>query len=265
MKDSSFLPSNQYRKDAGCRRRQRNPPPKPATMPIRTRGNAFLSAADPGQGARSLARTAPQAKTAAESRMAASAPREQTKDHNRQPARVRFAATPTHRKARLPQRQPLQPDTGTPGRRAPTRTLAYPYRFPLRKAEAHASLVSSKSERINSQNRKRPKIFPNGFGLMENRIGPDSASVLPILARKPSRKKSFFSKKSLDPNRNADNIVVALFGALAQLGERMTGSHEVRGSIPLCSTKFPRPASQPAFFMISTCTQCCPTRKRRTL
>ena len=77
MKDSSFLPSNQYRKDAGCRRRQRNPPPKPATMPIRTRGNAFLSAADPGQGARSLARTAPQAKTAAESRMAASAPREQ--------------------------------------------------------------------------------------------------------------------------------------------------------------------------------------------
>ena len=26
------------------------------------------------------------------------------------------------------------------------------------------------------------------------------------------------------------------FGALAQLGERMTGSHEVSGSIPLCST-----------------------------
>ena len=26
------------------------------------------------------------------------------------------------------------------------------------------------------------------------------------------------------------------FGALAQLGERMTGSHEVNGSIPLCST-----------------------------
>ena len=25
-------------------------------------------------------------------------------------------------------------------------------------------------------------------------------------------------------------------GALAQLGARMTGSHEVRGSIPLCST-----------------------------
>ena len=27
-----------------------------------------------------------------------------------------------------------------------------------------------------------------------------------------------------------------LFGALAQLGERMAGSHEVRGSIPLGST-----------------------------
>ncbi len=27
-------------------------------------------------------------------------------------------------------------------------------------------------------------------------------------------------------------------GALAQLGERMTGSHEVSGSIPLCSTIF---------------------------
>ena len=26
------------------------------------------------------------------------------------------------------------------------------------------------------------------------------------------------------------------YGALAQLGERMAGSHEVRGSIPLCST-----------------------------
>ena len=27
------------------------------------------------------------------------------------------------------------------------------------------------------------------------------------------------------------------FGAVAQMGERMTGSHEVRGSIPLSSTK----------------------------
>jgi hypothetical protein len=30
------------------------------------------------------------------------------------------------------------------------------------------------------------------------------------------------------------------FGAVAQLGERMTGSHEVRGSIPLSSTKKPK-------------------------
>ena len=29
---------------------------------------------------------------------------------------------------------------------------------------------------------------------------------------------------------------VFVFGAVAQLGERMTGSHEVRGSIPLSST-----------------------------
>jgi hypothetical protein len=34
-------------------------------------------------------------------------------------------------------------------------------------------------------------------------------------------------------------LLVCLFtyGAVAQLGERMTGSHEVRGSIPLSSTK----------------------------
>ena len=32
-------------------------------------------------------------------------------------------------------------------------------------------------------------------------------------------------------------IVMFRFGALAQLGERYTGSVEVSGSIPLCSTK----------------------------
>src|SRR5690606_19383145 len=32
-----------------------------------------------------------------------------------------------------------------------------------------------------------------------------------------------------------------LFGAVAQLGERMTGSHEVRGSIPLGSTRSSTP------------------------
>ncbi len=31
-------------------------------------------------------------------------------------------------------------------------------------------------------------------------------------------------------------IVKSSFGVVAQLGERMTGSHEVRGSIPLDST-----------------------------
>jgi hypothetical protein len=31
----------------------------------------------------------------------------------------------------------------------------------------------------------------------------------------------------------------SLLGAVAQLGERMTGSHEVRGSIPLGSTNRP--------------------------
>lgn len=35
------------------------------------------------------------------------------------------------------------------------------------------------------------------------------------------------------------------FGELAQLGERMTGSHEVRGSIPLFSTKCSRPGIYP--------------------
>ena len=29
-----------------------------------------------------------------------------------------------------------------------------------------------------------------------------------------------------------------IFGGIAQLGERMTGSHEVSGSIPLISTNF---------------------------
>ena len=46
------------------------------------------------------------------------------------------------------------------------------------------------------------------------------------------------AEKPLDPNRRSANMVKHVFGALAQLGERMAGSHEVRGSIPLCSTKF---------------------------
>ena len=37
---------------------------------------------------------------------------------------------------------------------------------------------------------------------------------------------------------------IPALGAVAQLGERMTGSHEVRGSIPLGSTKIPVKANK---------------------
>ena len=50
-------------------------------------------------------------------------------------------------------------------------------------------------------------------------------------------------KLFLDRFFRSANIVNALFGALAQLGERMAGSHEVRGSIPLCSTINSKPPS----------------------
>ena len=40
-------------------------------------------------------------------------------------------------------------------------------------------------------------------------------------------------------------------GDIAQLGERMTGSHEVRGSIPLGSTTLPRASTKVgAFFRL---------------
>ena len=45
-----------------------------------------------------------------------------------------------------------------------------------------------------------------------------------------------FLKKVLDRIPASGILSLALFGALAQLGERMAGSHEVRGSIPLGST-----------------------------
>jgi hypothetical protein len=41
---------------------------------------------------------------------------------------------------------------------------------------------------------------------------------------------------------SAGDTPVNSCGAVAQLGERMTGSHEVRGSIPLGSTIFGNPA-----------------------
>ena len=43
-------------------------------------------------------------------------------------------------------------------------------------------------------------------------------------------------KKKIDSNRATLLCSGLLDGAVAQLGERMTGSHEVRGSIPLSST-----------------------------
>ncbi len=54
-----------------------------------------------------------------------------------------------------------------------------------------------------------------------------------------SEKSSFNSIPQLGIDRN--NLFCYLlfqFGAVAQMGERMTGSHEVRGSIPLSSICF---------------------------
>ena len=45
------------------------------------------------------------------------------------------------------------------------------------------------------------------------------------------------SKFFLTIDRKYTNISIVL-GGVAQLGERLTGSQEVRGSIPLVSTKF---------------------------
>ena len=43
-------------------------------------------------------------------------------------------------------------------------------------------------------------------------------------------------------------------GALAQLGERVVRNHEVRGSIPLCSTKTTKRANRPSF--VGLCKEC---------
>jgi hypothetical protein len=48
------------------------------------------------------------------------------------------------------------------------------------------------------------------------------------------------AKKKIDIEWFALLYFVPFLGAVAQLGERMTGSHEVRGSIPLSSTKLPK-------------------------
>ena len=46
-----------------------------------------------------------------------------------------------------------------------------------------------------------------------------------------------YIKKNIDTFFNFF-IIKNSYGAVAQMGERMTGSHEVRGSSPLSSTKF---------------------------
>ncbi len=60
-----------------------------------------------------------------------------------------------------------------------------------------------------------------------------------------------FSKKPL--TQMAVMLIYSshFYGALAQLGERMAGSHEVRGSIPLCSTKLSKadPFGSAFFFL----------------
>ena len=54
------------------------------------------------------------------------------------------------------------------------------------------------------------------------------APVLGLIMKILLTKKAILMEVSL--------TIAKLIGALAQLGERMTGSHEVRGSTPLCST-----------------------------
>ena len=44
--------------------------------------------------------------------------------------------------------------------------------------------------------------------------------------------------------------IIILYGALAQLGARLTGSQEVRGSIPLCSTKDNNQDKQSGLFFL---------------
>jgi hypothetical protein len=61
-------------------------------------------------------------------------------------------------------------------------------------------------------------------GLMDSRKSNQSLDRLPTLGYPP---KSIYGRDKFPK------------GAVAQLGERMTGSHEVRGSIPLGSTNSP--------------------------
>ena len=68
---------------------------------------------------------------------------------------------------------------------------------------------------------------------------------------KPVRKS--FNKNLLHPSKHSP-IVLPRHGGVAQLGERLTGSQEVRGSIPLVSTRAlnEAPTQVGAFFHIGT-------------
>ena len=72
---------------------------------------------------------------------------------------------------------------------------------------------------------------------------------------KPVRQGNYLKKKSLHPRRSSP-IVLPRHGGVAQLGERLTGSQEVRGSIPLVSTIVnARPLNRVAFLFVKFCRQ----------
>ena len=72
-----------------------------------------------------------------------------------------------------------------------------------------------------------------------------------MLARQTPLTRSAYFKKLVDARGESANIANApTHGDIAQLGERVTGSHEVRGSNPLISTmKLLAAASVAAFFI----------------
>ena len=54
------------------------------------------------------------------------------------------------------------------------------------------------------------------------------------------RRSAFKARRSFGRWPQDQNFVSQNFGAVAQLGERVLCKHEVRGSIPLSSTRLPR-------------------------
>ncbi len=86
-----------------------------------------------------------------------------------------------------------------------------------------AKYASCKSSRVSSVRRSWPQ-----FGHKGKRNDAKSSGGL-----------TRFGTLGYSASRIYDSDIF-LKGAVAQLGERMTGSHEVRGSIPLGSTKISR-------------------------